>query len=344
MHFERIIAGAIIAAALGTGGWALQAEIVPDTALVVPAVMALPLSATLLPLNRDNPAQDRVGALRFLGAVQLRSSNPLFGGLSALRAGAGNRLLSVSDTGNWVAFDTIERGGRLVGVTNGAIAPIRQPDGKVAATKQDGDAEALDWNPATGDATIVYEQDHRLVHFRGIDAGRAATLNAVPVRTERLTAMTGWGQNLGGEAMAVLPGGQRIVIAEAAKRPDGSHVALLTVAGKTFEIGVDGPADHAPTDAIALDDHRILVLNRRFSPMAQSAVLTLVDLAPALAGAIVAPLPARELARIAPPVTVDNMEGLAIRRVGGRTWIYMVSDDNLSMLQRTLLIKFELVQ
>ncbi len=339
MQFERIFAAFIVAAAISTGALALRSDAVDFD----PALVALPLSATPLPLNRDDPAIDRVGALQFLGAVQIRSSDARFGGLSALRAGKGARLLTVSDTGNWVAFDTIERGGRLVGVANGVMVAIRQPDGRPAATKAAGDAEALEWDPATGDATIVYEQAHRLAHFAGIHAARPATLAAIPVGTEYLTAMTGWPLNGGGEAMAVLAGGAaRIIISELARRPDGPHPALLTIGDKTVEIGVDGPKGHAPTDAIALDDHRILVLNRSFSLMGQSAVLTLVDLAPVLAGNATT-APARELARLAPPLTVDNMEGLAIRRSAGRTFVYLLSDDNLNAVQRTILMKFELL-
>ncbi|MBT3627577.1 MAG: esterase-like activity of phytase family protein, partial [Rhodospirillaceae bacterium] len=44
-----------------------------------------------------------------------------------------------------------------------------------------------------------------------------------------------------------------------------------------------------------------------------------------------------------PPLTVDNMEGIAVRRDGaGHTLVYLVSDDNFSVLQRTLLLMFEL--
>ena len=49
------------------------------------------------------------------------------------------------------------------------------------------------------------------------------------------------------------------------------------------------------------------------------------------------------IARLAPPLTVDNMEGIAIRREGGRTFVYLISDDNQSKVQRTLLLKFELL-
>lgn len=343
MWLERIIAGAVIALAIVAGVTSLR----PDVALAVAAPTPLVLSATPLPLDRDDPALDRIGVLRFLGGVQLRSTNPLFGGISGLRAGAaignGQRLLGVSDTGNWLALTTVERRGRLAGVTDAVLMPVLQPDGRPGATKAVSDSEALDWDAATGAATIVYEQDHRLVHFAGIDAARPASLAAVPTSTEHLTTMTAWPMNGGGEAVAILPDGTRIVISETARRPDRGHTALLTRNGKTSEIGIEGVPDFSPTDAVAFDDHRILVLHRRFSLSGQGAALTIVDLAPALAAApSEAALPARLLARWAPPLLLDNMEGLALVRRSGRCFVYLVSDDNLSSLQRTLLLKFEL--
>ena len=53
--------------------------------------------------------------------------------------------------------------------------------------------------------------------------------------------------------------------------------------------------------------------------------------------------PPQDIAWLAAPLTIDNMEGLAIRKEEGRTFIYLVSDDNFSPLQRTLLLKFELL-
>jgi hypothetical protein len=40
---------------------------------------------------------------------------------------------------------------------------------------------------------------------------------------------------------------------------------------------------------------------------------------------------------------IDNMEGIAVRRgPKGETLLYLISDDNFSPLQRTLLLMFEL--
>ncbi len=338
MWFERLFAAVII----GTAGLAGADALRPETPPAIAPAKPIAVAAKALPLNPDDPGMVRIGALRFLGAVHLSSRDPGFGGISGLRAAGGDRMIAITDTGNWLVLATIERGGRLVGVHDVRMAPLPQPDGKPPLRKADVDAEAIEHDPATGITTVVYEQLHRMAHFTGIDARRAESLARAPADTEFLTAMTGWPANGGGEAMAVLPGGTRIILSEDARRPDGAIRAMLTRDGVTREIGLAVLPDHSPTDAIALDDHRILVLHRRFSGLGGwSAALTLVDLAPALAGDAT-PLPQTLLARLEAPQTFDNMEGLALRRQGGRTFIYLASDDNLNRLQRTLLMKFEL--
>ena len=42
---------------------------------------------------------------------------------------------------------------------------------------------------------------------------------------------------------------------------------------------------------------------------------------------------------------IDNMEGLSVHRgAGGETVLTLVSDDNFSLLQRTLLLQFTLAE
>ena len=342
MPINEAIAVTVVAAAIMAGVFAVQ----PATPAMTP--VAVPVSTTILPLDRDDAGVTRIGDLLFMGAVQIRSSNAEFGAISALRPGAepGTSgvvpFFAVTDTGKWLTFDAVETGGRLVGVRNAVFVPIAEPDGRPAPNKTAGDAEALEWNPATGAATVVYEQNHRIAHFTGIDPARPETLATPPTTVEGITAMAGWPINGGGEAMAILPGGARIIIGERARRLDGSHVAFLTRNGVTREIGISGIARFAPTDAVAIDATRMLILHRRFGIDGQAAAISLVDLAPALDGAATeTPLPIRVLAQWRPPVTVDNMEGLAVRRVGDRLFVYVISDDNLNSLQRTILMKFE---
>ena len=84
----------------------------------------------------------------------------------------------------------------------------------------------------------------------------------------------------------------------------------------------------------------MLILARRFSPLSgvgAALLLAPVDLKAMTLGK------SQVLAQLAPPLAVDNMEGLAVVSQGGRTLVYLVSDDNFSPLQRTLLLKFELL-
>jgi hypothetical protein len=51
------------------------------------------------------------------------------------------------------------------------------------------------------------------------------------------------------------------------------------------------------------------------------------------------------LAVLRPPMTLDNMEGVAARRTAaGETLLYLISDDNFRAGQRTLLLVFALAE
>ena len=91
----------------------------------------------------------------------------------------------------------------------------------------------------------------------------------------------------------------------------------------------------------------MLVVERRFPPLG----IRLVRLARAsLDGE--GPLEPREIARLEPPLTIDNFEGVEARAdASGRTLVYLISDDNNcakagglrgSGLQKTLLLLFAL--
>ncbi len=344
---RRTIFFACAVVALGGVG---IAAVLPGVSLAVPALAPLPLSTTALPFDRDDPSVTQAGALRFMGALHIRSTNRLFGGLSALRWSNG-WLLSVSDTGNWVMFRPVEPGGRLAGLADARIAPVLMADGRPAPDKQTGDSEALEW-PADGDntAAIFFEQDHRMQVYPDIDPARPASFAKPPAKVYRYPGTRDWPANGGGEAFAQLDGHAEIVFSEDSTGPGGRRDALLLSDQGNVRLAYVPPDGYSPTDAVLLDCDRLLVLNRRFSPASgMAAVLVLVDLAPLnaarAAGKVLADMQLgwTELARLQSPLTLDNMEGLALRREAGRTFVYTVSDDNLSGLQRTILMKFELI-
>ncbi|WP_439532201.1 esterase-like activity of phytase family protein [Polymorphobacter sp.] len=307
----------------------------------------LPISAAPLPLNVNDPGVDRIGALRFMGAVHIRSSDPAFGGISGLRAGKNGYFLAVTDTGNWLSFRSLERDGRLVGIREARLVPMRDGEGKIPEFKRDIDAEALEWDPESGDASVVFEGQHRLMHWKGLDPARPATLSAPARWTERLPEMVDWPSNGGGEAVVVwkAPDGQpaRVIVGEDRVLEDGHRLTLFTHKSRTRYVGIEGVPEHKPTDAVMLDGSRMLLLHRRFNLKGIGAAVSMVDLSPLLAVKPATRLKGQVLASWAMPFTLDNMEGIAVVREGKRTFVFIVSDDNLTSLQKTVLMKFELM-
>jgi hypothetical protein len=324
----------------------VAAMLTSDMSRAAAAGAALPISAAPLPLNREDPGADRIGALRFLGAVQIRSSNADFGGISGLRAGPDGRFLAVSDTGNWLTFRTLERDGRLIGIADAWLAPMIDSEGEPPRSKTGTDAEALEWDPMRGEAQVVFEQEHRIVTWRALDPARPETLAARALRTETLPAMADWPDNGGGEAMArfTAPDGTlaRVIVSEERVLKEGGRLALLTHQGRTRSFGIEGVAEHSPTDAAMLDDRRMLLLQRRFNLKGAGAAVSLIDLSPLFSSSPAERLSVQLLARWEAPFTLDNMEGMAVAQESGQAFIYLISDDNLSSLQRTVLMKFAL--
>jgi len=299
----------------------------------LPPGSPLAMTARPVPLNAEDPAQTRVGRLAYMGGLALASPDRRFGGLSGMRFLKDGRLLALTDDGDWLTMKLIEQGGRLTGATDLTIARMVDSDGQPIRGKANADAEALEIEP-DGTLLVAYERNHRVTAYA--PDGEPPRTIAFPDRN--------WLQKLPGnggiEAMARV-GDIRLYLAE---EPGESGYNLILQPrdrpGSYGRLVFAGPPSYKPTDAVALDERTVLVLNRRYSPLAGvSAILMAlpIDSARLTVGT------PETIAELVPPVTVDNMEALAIRREGGRTFVYMASDDNFSPLQRTLILKFELL-
>ena len=315
------------------------------TLMIAAAPLPLALSAPTggvvakpVPLDARDPARRDVGRLRWVGGWSLTGGDRRFGGISSMTLRDG-RFTMLSDTGLVTRF-------RFTGTGRQAdYAMYALPDGpgdKWRKANRDSESSTLD--PATGRVWAGFETRNEIWRYT---AGFAAADGHVAP-----PAMAAWTQNEGAEAMVRLRDGRFLVFAESETRPDGSHEALLfprdPVTGATPVVfGVRTSDDHAVTDAAELPDGRVLLLMRRFSPGTGlmtgtpgfSAALAILDPARVRAGATVA---SESVATLAPPLTVDNMEALAIERHNGRTILWIASDNNFFALQRTLLLAFEL--
>ena len=87
----------------------------------------------------------------------------------------------------------------------------------------------------------------------------------------------------------------------------------------------------------------MILLERRFTLLGGlSARLRRIPLAAIQPGAL---LDGIEIAELRPPLTLDNFEGVAVHQLSdGTTRITLLSDDNFSPLQRSLIVQFDLLK
>lgn len=286
-----------------------------------------------VPLSEDDPALDRVGDLKYLGGLDIPRMGQNIGGLSGLRWDhETSQLFAVSDDGLWVELAPQETSERLTGLQYARASALHDLDGSLLEGKQRADSESL--TKLDDDLWLVgFERDHRIWSYGGIDPYPAEVLIDLD------TALGPLAENQGIEAMA---GNQelRLICAERAASIDRTNCVLLRAGqGEFMDFPVRPPEslvekDAVPTDADAMSDGTFLILFRSYSP-AEGNTAAIVAYAP--------DGDRHELATFRPPLSVDNFEGLAVREEGERTFLYIVSDDNFSGSQRTLLMKFELV-
>lgn len=261
-------------------------------------------------------------------AWQLDSTDELFGGYSALLALEGGRYLAVSDRGRQLAF-----GDPSVGQLAGRMGWFATHE---TLDKRMSDAEAVTRDPASGTMWVSYEQTNRIVRVAADGA----------VSTIGPAAMADWPANSGPEAMVRLADGRFIVLAEHRSGWwSGSSPALMFPGDpldtdRPVHFAFAAPDDYVPVDMTQLPDGRVLVLLRallyRLPPRFSSALL-LADPADITEGGL---WHGQIVARINPPLPSDNYEGLAIvPGKDGAVTLWIISDDNVAVTQRTLLLK-----
>lgn len=306
---------------------ALLAACAPASAVLppgpIPAGAAIAISALPAPLNPDDPGQDRLGSFVYAGGLHLSSDQTgRLHGLSDLAVSADGRLASISDAGDLLtARLTLDAAGRPTGLADARLGPLPGMDGAPLQGKGRADAEGLALM-AGGDRLVSFEHDHRIWRY----PAAGGPPRPAPMPAEAFT------DNNGMEAIAALPGpGAYAVGAE-----DSGHTWSCRLSGgcrPSYSVEIPAGAGAGLVGAAALPGGRIAWLIRAWRPLAGNHIaLTIRD----PAGAEIDRL---ELAR---PLTVDNFEGLAaVPQADGRIRLYLISDDNFSPQQRTLLLAFD---
>jgi hypothetical protein len=313
---------------------ALAGWLVPIAAAGSVAVRASPV-----PLNPKDPGQRVVGRLEYRGGLHLVSDDPRFGGLSSIQVQPdGERVVGVSDEGWWLSARLVRRRGFLEGVADVEMGPLLGPDGKAPVGKDSRDAESLAILP-DGGFVVGFEREHRLLRYPP-GTGRP---DGIPVPLPSPPGLEKAPLNGGVEALVALRGGGLLALTEYWIERD-QVVGWMDEPDGWRRLGLRFEGALRPSDATALPRGDLLVLERAYSP--ERGIVS-VRIRQVARGTIRpgSSLGGRLVADLAPPLTLDNFEGIAaFRDRGGEIRVCLVSDDNFDPAerQRTLLLEFAL--
>jgi hypothetical protein len=345
MRLKPLLSGRVLrlGAELGLVAFALALASLKGSAASddLVGITAVPITATpIASFAPATPSRQRFGRLEFRGGLTLRSPNAAFGGLSGLwRSPDGEQLIAVSDRGRWLTAQLRHAGGHLVGMDDGVMGPFLSATGRPLSKTRSYDTESL--AISGGRAYVGVERVQEVLRFdwpRGGRPSRARAM-AVPPGVKALP------RNRGLEALGIATAGSPVAgalvgIAEEPPRSGGPDGFILTGPrkGSFHVVRRDG---FAVTDLAFLPGGDLLILERRYVPPFSLAMrLRLIDGRELAPGAM---LDGEVLLTADGGTPIDNMEGLAAyRNADGETIITLVSDDNFSMFQRTVLFEFAL--
>jgi hypothetical protein len=296
----------------------------PRPGAVAPVTASpITIDAAPVPLNPENLSVTTLGDFQYAGGLELASTQTdRLHGLSDLIVSGSGRLTAIGDEG--ILFEAqlvFDHARQLVGITDGRLTLLTGEDGLPLVDKEVADAEGLTQLPG-GDRLVSFERRDRIWLYPA--AGGPPRPVAAPQVVFPL--------NAGMEALALDPesgpdayvvgaedSGEmwncRVGASQCIKRPD-----------------VEKPGEFGLVAINSLPGMRTVQLLRAYDAVRGNRIVLRI-----LSGGT-------EVARmdIQPPMTVDNFEGLAtIPGPDAGIRFYLISDDNDSASQRTLLLAFD---
>jgi hypothetical protein len=292
---------------------------------------------------RDN-SRFQFGPLMFRGGLVLTSPHREFGGLSSLRVMPdGARFLAVTDKGNWLRARIVYRGRQPIAIADAEMAPILGADGRPLNRRGWYDSEALA-DDGTGTLFVGFERVHQIARFNYARDGLQARAQPIP----QPPGFKSLSSNRSIECLAIpqkgLPlAGNLIAVSERGLDAAGNILGWLIGLGSASSVGtfaVKRTDEFDISDCTVAPSGDLLLLERRFSWMRGIAMrIRRVPLANVRPGAV---LDGPELIFADMGYQIDNMEGISLHRAAnGALVMTLISDDNFSPLQRTVLLQFE---
>ena len=288
------------------------------------------------------PGRRRFGALTFRGGLALTSTHPAFGGLSGVAMeGGGTGLLAVTDVGSWLKARLVLREGRPAAIEEASLAPMLNAEGRALKRTRAFDTEALALGP-DGAAYVALERVNEVLRFDLRREGLAGRGRPVPVPP----AFKRLAHNLGPEALGLAPArsglsGALVAIAERSGESKDTTPGFILSGPRRGAFQLRLTDEFEVTDLAFLPGGDMLVLERRRSSLLRiGARLRRIKEGDIRSGAL---LEGPVLMQADLGQEIDNMEALSVHRdPGGETVLTLLSDDNFSGLQRSLLLQFTL--
>ncbi|MDO8979814.1 MAG: esterase-like activity of phytase family protein [Afipia sp.] len=334
---RRFLGGAaavlpVCVAGLGASPAAAQA------AIAAVEVKARPIES----FDPRDPTHIRYGALEFRSGLILTSPFRGFGGLSGLRLDKkGEQFIAISDKGNWFTGRIAYRGRRMAGLADVKSAPMLDSDGKKVTARSWFDSESLALDGSM--AYVGFERVNQIMRFDFAKGGIRSRGEVMPVPP----GMSELPFNKGLEALVFVPKGQPlagslIAISERGLDPSGNILSFLIGGPSPGQFTVRRTDNFDISDAVLLPSGDLLLLERKFSLLEGVGIrIRRIPIKSVIPDAVI---DGPTIFEVDLGYEVDNMEGLDAHVTDeGDTVLTMVSDDNFSMIQRTLLLQFTLV-
>jgi hypothetical protein len=315
--------------------------------LLSPPVLAGPIEIKTTPIARFAPGEanrTRFGALEFRGGLILQSRDENFGGISGIRVEPdGEHFVAVTDRGYWLRARMITKEGRLAGLADAEMAPMLSASGRQLDRIGWADAESLAMD-GNGTFFVGIERVNRVLRYDIGRDGFSTRAKNVPLPA----AARALPKNQGLEALVYvakdLPlAGTLIGLSERALDPSGNMRGFLIGGPAPGAFSIRRSNDFDITDAAITAKGELLILERYllllrgFGARIRSVPLDSIRPGAAIDGKV--------LLEAGGAHEIDNMEAMATHQnADGETLVTLASDDNFFGIQRTVLLRFALVE
>jgi|GEM_PF-4153257 len=302
--------------------------------------MAINIKVEKIKITRALPALPN---MTFEGAYELSADHKAFGGLSGLLINDQGQVTAISDCGYWLqtTLNLSEKGPVFL---NSQMAPMRNKKGRrLKGRAVDAESMTLD---ADGQILVGFERQDRIRSYNPseLPSGKAKKVTFETPKNSDLDF------NKGLEAMTSRPDGQILAFAEGDEHKRGLTQGWIMGGDELRQFDLPVTDFFRPTDLIHFpeaiwaenNNGGYLLLERYYKERISKMRLRYFseeDINRLIKGHR---LTGRTIPLSRHVFPVDNMEALALYQNGQANRLLMLSDDNFSDDQRTIMLIFRL--